>query len=118
MKNRTKSQVYTRYKSLFEAWNFISTALKRFTLTEVLTLFIAEDNSEITNFKCVAKNKPEPSGTFQWTIGDKIVKSASISEETTKTGDETSTFEYTPKVTKFLFIEEIPLKCMKCFCVY
>ena len=49
----------------------------------------------------MAKNKPEPSGTFQWTIGDKIVKSASISEETTKTGDETSTFEYTPKVTKY-----------------
>ena len=66
-------------------------------------LFIAEDNSEETSFKCLAQNKPEPSGKFQWTIGGEIVKSASDPDEITATGDEISTFIYTPKVLNTIF---------------
>ena len=51
----------------------------------------------------MAQNKPEPSGKFQWTIGGKTVQPASAPDEITKTGDETSTFVYTPKVLKVLF---------------
>ena len=69
------------------------------------SLFIAEDNSEETSFKCVAQNKPEPSGKFQWTIGGEIVKSASDPDEITATGDEISTFIYTPKVLNTIFSE-------------
>ena len=69
------------------------------------SLFVAEDNSEETSFKCVAQNKPEPSGKFQWTIGDEIVKSASDPDEITATGDEISTFIYTPKVLNSIFSE-------------
>jgi len=63
-----------------------------------MMFLITEDNSEETSFKCVAQNKPEPSGKFQWTIGGEIVKSASDPDEITATGDEISTFIYTPKV--------------------
>ena len=52
----------------------------------------------------MAQNKPEPSGKFQWTIGIDIVQPASAPDEITKTGDETSTFVYTPKVLNVLFV--------------